>query len=170
MTLFLALNQGYDQLYKPLVTEGTTHIDQEHYQVSRGHVRRGRCFSVLGPPCNKTPQTGWVRQQKFVLTFSETESPRSGCPQVWFLRQPLSVAGGWLPSRGLSSAHGNLWCLFMFLRGPVIPNEGLSLINSSNLNDFFKGPNTVTLGGQGCNIRIWEGCTIQAITGGFERG
>lgn len=40
-------------------------------------------------------------------------------------------------------------------------------MNSSDLHDFFKGPNTVTSGASTYESG-WGRGTIQAVTGGFE--
>ena len=43
------------------------------------------------------PQTGWLKQQKFILDL-EADSPRPGCGQSWFLLRSLSLACRWLSS------------------------------------------------------------------------
>ena len=87
-----------------------------------------------------TPQTGWLKQQKFIPQGSRAEDagrPRWRCWRVWFLLRPLSLAGRWLPShclmRPLLGAEEPLVSLPLLIRTPLMPNQDPTLVASCDL-------------------------------------
>ena len=113
---------------------------REHTQVCLKTSVLRRCISLLVLH-NKVPQTGWLKQQKFIfLTVLEAGSPRLGCRQYWLLLRPPSLFCRRLSSPCVLTSSYMCVCPNLFLWGYQSYASKAQCMTSFYLTHLFKGP------------------------------